>query len=144
MDTRQIALVQETFKQVLPIKETAADLFYTRLFEVAPSVRGLFPDELTDQGAKLMATLGVAVAGLTSLDSIIPTVQKLGARHVEYGAEDAHYAGVGEVLLWTLEQGLGDAFTPDVKDAWASAYTILADVMIEAANAQRDGAAKTG
>lgn len=137
METRQIALVQETFKKVVPIKETAADLFYGRLFELEPSTRSLFTGDMKEQGAKLMAALGLVVAGLTSIDTIVPTIQELAVRHVGYGVENAHYNTVGEALIWTLEQGLGDAFTAEVKDAWLAAYTLLAGVMIEAADAHR-------
>lgn len=137
METTQIALVQETFKQVVPIKETAADLFYNRLFEIEPSTRPLFKGDLKEQGAKLMAALGIVVAGLTSIESIVPTVQELAVRHVDYGVEDWHYDTVGEALIWTLEQGLGDAFTDEVKQAWLAAYTLLAGVMVEAADNHR-------
>lgn len=137
METSQIALVQSTFKLVLPIKDVAADLFYNRLFEIEPSTRALFKGDIKEQGNKLMAALGVVVAGLTAIETIIPTVQDMAVRHVDYGVQDEHYAKVGEALIWTLEQGLGDAFTPDVKDAWLAAYTTLAGVMIEAANAHR-------
>lgn len=133
MNDSQIALVQDTFKMVVPIKETAADLFYTRLFEIEPSVRPLFKGDMKDQGQKLMATLGVAVSGLTNLETIVPTVQALGKKHVAYGVEDWHYDRVGEALLWTLSQGLGDAFTPEAEAAWAETYGILATVMKDAA-----------
>ena len=138
MEADQIALVQETFKLVVPIKETAAELFYNRLFELEPSTRDMFPDDVTEQGKKLMAALGTVVSGLTALETIVPTVQQLGISHVGYGVEDWHYDVVGQALIWTLEQGLGDAFTDDVRDAWLAAYTLLASVMIEAANQNRD------
>lgn len=137
METRQIALVQETFKQVLTIKETAADLFYGRLFEIEPSVRPLFKGDLKEQGAKLMAALAMVVTGLTKIETIVPTVQELAVRHVGYGVENWHYDKVGEALIWTLEQGLAEAFTPEVKEAWVAAYTLLAGVMIEAADNHR-------
>jgi hemoglobin-like flavoprotein len=114
---------------VVPIKEAAADLFYNRLFEIAPRVRGLFPDDLREQKRKLMAMLATAVAGLHNLDKLVPAVKDLGARHVGYGAKAEHYAVVGEALLWTLESGLGEAFTPDVRQAWTKVYSTLAAVM---------------
>lgn len=129
----QIKLVQDTFKLVVPIKDVAADLFYKRLFEIAPEVRPLFSTELTEQGKKLMAALGTVVSGLKKLDTIVPTVQKLARGHVDYGVEDKYYEPVGAALIWTLEQGLGDAFTDDVKNAWIAAYGILTSVMLEAA-----------
>lgn len=137
METNQIALVQSTFKQVMPIRDVAADLFYNRLFEIEPSTRALFSGDIKEQGVKLMAALAVVVAGLTAIEAIVPTVQELAVRHVGYGVEDEYYDKVGEALIWTLEQGLGDAFTDEVKEAWLAAYATLAGVMIEAANAHR-------
>ena len=122
----QVALVQATFEQVAPISEQAAGLFYGRLFDLNPSLRALFTHNMDDQGRKLMQMLAIAVKGLSKPDTIIPAVQALGQRHVGYGVKDEDYQTVGAALLWTLEQGLGDAFTPEVKDAWAAAYTLLA------------------
>ncbi len=133
MNETQIALVQSTFQQVVPIADTAAKLFYGKLFELDPSVKPLFKEDLTVQGAKLMKMIGMAVNGLTNLDDLVPVVVSLGERHVGYGVQDEHYATVGEALIWTLEQGLGDAFTEEVKAAWLEAYTLLSSVMKEAA-----------
>ena len=116
------------------IADAAAGLFYGRLFELDPTLRPLFRGDLREQGRKLMTTLGVVVKGLTKLDAILPAVEQLGARHVAYGVQDAHYATVGAALLWTLRQGLGTAFTADVEDAWTAAYTTLAGAMIAAAH----------
>ena len=130
MSPQQVVLVQESFKKVMPISEVAAQLFYGRLFEVAPEVKPLFKKaDMEEQGRKLMQTLAFVTAGLTQLDTLLPVVQALGRRHVGYGVQDEHYAIVGAALLWTLEQGLGDAFTPQVKEAWGEAYTLLAGVM---------------
>lgn len=129
MTPQQIRLVQDTFGQVRPIAATAADLFYGRLFELDPTLRGLFRNDMTRQGQMLMAMIGAAVSGLNDLDRLVPVVRQLGARHAGYGVTEAHYATVGAALLWTLEQGLGDAFTPEVRDAWAATYGLLADVM---------------
>jgi nitric oxide dioxygenase len=135
MTPEQIALVQETFKAVLPIKDTAADLFYGRLFEADPSLEALFPEDLTEQKQKLMATIATAVGSLDKLDDIVPVVQELGVRHIAYGVKPEHYDTVGAALLWTLEQGLGEAFTPAVKAAWTEIYTVLAETMKQAAAA---------
>ena len=135
MNADQIAHVQRTFAAVEPIADQAAALLYGRPFEIAPEVRPLFGDDLTDQGRKLMNTLGAVVRGLDKLDSVVPTVQRLGERHVGYGVSPEHYEPVGAALLWTLEQGLGDAFTPEVAESWAAAYGIVADVMMTAAEA---------
>ena len=134
MTPNQIKLVQTSFAQVAPIAATAADLFYGRLFEIAPQVRAMFPDDLGEQKKKLMAMLGTAVAGLNRLDTLMPAVQALGRRHAGYGVKAQHYASVGSALLWTLEKGLGEAFTPAVKDAWATTYIVLSTTMMNAAN----------
>ncbi len=132
MEPEQIALVQHTWKQVLPIKEQAAALFYNRLFSVDPALRALFTGDMTTQGNKLMAMISVAVSGLTRLESILPAVQELGRRHTGYGVKAADYETVGGALLWTLQQGLGEGFTPEVKDAWTDVYRLLAQEMTSA------------
>src|SRR3954452_24569678 len=129
MTPEQKLLVQTSFAQVVPIAGTAATLFYDRLFELDPSLRAMFKGDMEEQKRKLMTMLQVAVANLNRLDTLVPAVQNLGARHVGYGVQPHHYATVGAALLWTLEQGLGPAFTPDVRDAWVAVYTLLADVM---------------
>ena len=134
MTPQQIDLVQSSFKKVVPIAGTATDLFYDRLFEIAPEVRSMFPQDLGEQKKKLMAMLGTVVAGLDNLDTLMPAVRALGRRHGGYGVKAQHYAPVGAALLWTLEKGLGAAFTPEVKDAWATAYIVLSTTMIDAAN----------
>jgi hemoglobin-like flavoprotein len=126
---QQIELVQSSFKKVVPIAGTAADLFYDRLFEIAPTVRPMFPEDLGEQKKKLIGMLATAVNSLHKLDTIVPVVQDLGRRHKGYGVTAEHYAPVGAALLWTLEKGLGEAFTSDVKGAWTEAYTTLAGVM---------------
>jgi hemoglobin-like flavoprotein len=133
MTPEQIKLVQESFKSVKPIAPQAADLFYGRLFEIAPDVRSLFPSDLTEQKQKLMVMIGTAVGNLHQIEKIVPAVQDLGRRHATYGVQNPHYKPVGEALIWTLGQGLGPAFTDGVKEAWVAAYTILATVMSDAA-----------
>lgn len=134
MTPEQVTLIQESFAKVAPIADTAASLFYARLFELDPKLEPMFKGDMKEQGAKLMATLGVVVNGLTNLSSIVPAVQDLGRRHVGYGVKDAHYDTVGEALIWTLGKGLGDSFTDDVKEAWVTAYGILAATMKDAAS----------
>ena len=133
MTPDQIALVQTSFAHVVPIADTAATLFYGRLFALDPALRRMFPSDLGEQGRKLMTMLRVAVNGLSRLETIVPAVQALGRRHVGYGVTDDHYAVVGAALLWTLNQGLGDQFTPAVEAAWTEAYTLLAETMRAAA-----------
>jgi hemoglobin-like flavoprotein len=130
MTPDQIKLVQESFAKVAPISETAAVLFYDRLFEIAPSVKTMFPTDMTEQRRKLMATLAVVVNGLNNLESILPAASALAKRHVGYGAKPAHYPVVGSTLLWTLEKGLGDAWTAEVAEAWTAAYGTLSGYMI--------------
>jgi nitric oxide dioxygenase len=134
MNQAQIQHVQNSFEKVKPIADTAADLFYGRLFELDPSLRPYFKGDLSEQKNKLMTALAFVVAGLDRLETILPAVQSLGKRHVGYGVQDAHYETVGATLLWTLAQGLGEQFTPDVKTAWTEAYALLAGVMQEAAH----------
>jgi hemoglobin-like flavoprotein len=129
-------LVQESWALVSPISEVAAGLFYGRLFELDPSLRPLFKGDITEQGRKLMQTLAVVVKGLDNLDGLVPAVEALGRRHGGYGVQDSHYDTVASALLWTLERGLGEAFTPEVRDAWVEAYTLLATVMKRAAAGQ--------
>ena len=132
MTPEQIQLVQNSWEQVKPISEQAAELFYGKLFEMDPSLKPLFKGDMKEQGKKLMATLNLAVSSLTKLETILPAVQDLGRRHVQYGVPDESYQTVGGALLWTLGQGLGDGFTDDVKEAWGETYTMLSTVMIEA------------
>ena len=129
-----IALVQETFKSVAEISEQAAELFYNRLFEIDPALKALFKNDLKEQGRLLMAMIATAVNGLNDLDAIVPAVQDLGGRHAGYGVKDSDYDTVAEALLWTLDQGLGDAYTPEVATAWTAVYTVLADTMKAAAS----------
>ena len=126
-------MVQESFAKVEPIAEEAAKLFYGRLFELDPNLEKLFTGDMTEQGRKLMTMLKTAVASLTKLDQLVPAVKVLGQRHREYGVEPAHYVTVAEALLWTLQQGLGEAYTDDVEKAWAAVYSLLAETMITAA-----------
>lgn len=133
MNDTQIDMIQASFAKVAPIAETAADIFYTRLFEIAPEVKPMFKGDLSEQGKKLMTTLGVVVNGLKDLDKIVPVAQQLAVKHVDYGVKAEHYQPVGEALIFTLEKGLGDDFTPELKDAWVGAYTTLSGVMVDAA-----------
>ena len=137
MTPEQIKLVQDSFAKVAPISEKAAELFYGRLFEIAPQVRAMFPDDMTEQRKKLMATLAIVVNGLNNLGAILPAASALAKRHVSYGAKPAHYPVVGDALLWTLEQGLGSAWTPQVATAWSSAYATLSGFMIAEAYGQK-------
>jgi hemoglobin-like flavoprotein len=133
MTPEQVKLVQQSFSKIVPIADKAAVIFYDRLFEIAPQVRSLFPSDMEEQRGKLMATLTAVVGGLTNLPSILPTASALARRHVSYGARAEHYPVVGAALLWTLEKGLGEGWTPDVADGWKAAYATLSGFMISEA-----------
>jgi hemoglobin-like flavoprotein len=130
MTLEQIRAIQESFAKVAPISEQAAALFYGRLFEVDPAIRPLFHGDMKEQGRKLMATLAVVVNNLDDLGAVLQAASALAKRHVAYGVKPAHYTPVGEALLWTLQQGLGAAWTPELAAAWAAAYGVLSEYMI--------------
>jgi hemoglobin-like flavoprotein len=135
MSPDQQLLVKATWNSVLPIADTAASLFYQRLFEIDPAARALFKAQsLAEQRRKLIQALSAVVSSLNHLDQIVPTIQALGRRHAGYGVTNNHYASVGAALLWTLEQGLAGAWTPEVEAAWSAAYSLLSGVMKEAAS----------
>jgi len=133
MTPLQVQLVQSTWQQVLPIQAAAVNLFYGRLFELAPEVRPMFKRDIHAQGAMLMSTLDTVVRSLHHLPAVLPAAQQLARRHVGYGVQAHHYDSVGTALIWTLEQGLGAALTPSAREAWLLAYSTLAGAMREAA-----------
>lgn len=134
MTPSQVKLVQESFQKVVPIADQAADIFYTKLFELDPTLKPMFKSDIAEQGKKLMTMIGTAVGGLNHLDKIVPAVQELGKRHVDYGVKPDHYNTVATALLYTLETGLGSAWTPEVKEAWIAVYVLLSQTMKDAAN----------
>lgn len=133
MTPEQVELVKTSWAKVMPISETAAEIFYGKLFELDPELKSLFKGDMKDQGRKLMAMINTAVSGLDDLEAIVPAVQDLGKRHVGYGVKDKDYDTVGTALITTLAIGLDDYFTDEVKDAWVTVYTVLATTMKEAA-----------
>ena len=133
MTPEQQTLVGGSFAKVAPIAAQAAAMFYDRLFALDPGLRPLFKGDMTEQGQKLMAMIGTAVANLHRLGDIVPAVRDLGKRHGGYGVKDADYDTVAGALLWTLEQGLGADFTPATRDAWVACYGVLAREMKTAA-----------
>ena len=133
MTPEKINLVKSSWANVAPISEQAAELFYGKLFELNPDLKSMFKSDMKEQGRKLMAMLNTAVNSLDKLETIVPAVQDMGRRHVTYGVKDEDYDTVGEALLWTLEQGLGDGFTPEVKEAWVDTYTLVSTTMKTAA-----------
>jgi hemoglobin-like flavoprotein len=133
MTNRQIQLVQSSFELVAPILESATMTFYDRLFQLDPSLRRMFRSPQQEQARKLAHVLTMVVKGLSHPEQIVPAIEELGRRHSGYGVRPEHYATVGATLLWTLQSGLGEAFTPEVRDAWASAYFLLSSTMQRAA-----------
>jgi hemoglobin-like flavoprotein len=129
MNAEQIKLVQSSYKEFRPVADQAAEIFYDRLFEVAPEVKPLFKSNMNKQGTMLMSMMGIAVGNLDRLEIILPAIRALGQRHASYGVRNDHFAIVGETILWTLEQTFGPAFTPELKEAWAATYMTLAGVM---------------
>ncbi|HJW08388.1 MAG TPA: globin family protein [Holophagaceae bacterium] len=127
-------LVQSTWTLVIPIRDAAAAIFYEALFERDPALRDLFPQDLAEQKRKLMAAVSAAVVGLNQPEQLIPMLRDMGRKHLAYGVQDKDYETVGAALLWTLEKGLGEDWTPEVAEAWTKAYTLISDTM-------RDGAA---
>jgi hemoglobin-like flavoprotein len=144
MTPEQIDDIQSSFAKVAPIAPAAAALFYGRLFTIAPEVKPLFTGDIAEQGRKLMGTLAVVVNGLANLEAVVPVAQQLAVRHVGYGVKAEHYAPVGAALIWTLEQGLKDDFTPKVREAWMIAYNTLSGVMIAAAYPARQAEPANG
>ena len=141
MTPEKIQLVQTTWERVVPIADQAAALFYGRLFELDPELKPLFKGDIREQGAKLMKMITVAVRGLSDLGKLVPAVEDLGRKHVDYGVRKKDYETVGAALLWTLEQGLGEAFTPEVEEAWFNTYDLLSKTMQKAASRQIGAAA---
>ena len=133
MTPDEITAVRQSFTLVAPNARAAGVLFYDKLFALDPSLRSLFHGDIDEQAAKLMQVLGFAVANLGKPDALLPAVRALGQRHAGYGVRPAHYATVGAALLQTLDAGLGDAFTSEVKAAWTTAYTVIAGEMQSAA-----------
>ena len=134
MTPEQTRLVRHTWNQVAPSADAAADMFYRRLFEIDPATRKLFrATEMVAQRKKLLQTLSFAINGLDDPDALVSKVEDLGRRHAGYGVTDAQYDSVGAALLWTLEQGLGRAWTPAVASAWTEVYGMLSGIMRNAA-----------
>jgi len=131
MTPAQVDLVQRTWRSVLPIGDTAAELFYGKLFSLDPKLRTLFKNDMREQGRNLTAMISVAVGALAQPERIALAMRELGRRHAAYGVRAEHYAAVRVALLWVLEKCLAEAFTPEVKRAWSDAYALLAGTMQE-------------
>ncbi len=135
MDLKDFQIIRETWAQVLPIADQAAELFYGRLFELSPEIENLFGGtDMAAQRGKLLTALNLTVQNVDNTDALAPVLQDLGRKHVSYGVKDEHYDTVGAALLWTLEQGLGDAFSEDARTAWTAVYGLVSTTMQDAAN----------
>jgi nitric oxide dioxygenase len=133
MDARQVALVQESFEMAAGLGEKVAELFYAELFAIDPSLRSMFKGDMREQRKKLLATLALVVRSLHAPEKILQPVKNLAIKHVDYGVQPEHYTYVGNALLRTLKKGLGDHYTPELRDAWVAAFRLLAGIMKEAA-----------
>ena len=138
MTNKQIEMVQSSWEKVAALDPVlVGELFYHRLFEIAPSVKPMFAhSSLKEQSRKLLSMLNYVIAKLSKLGDIIDEVKKLAVRHVKYGVKDEHYGSVGTALLWTLEQGLGIYWNEELKEAWIECYTILSNAMIDASKSE--------
>jgi hemoglobin-like flavoprotein len=132
MTPKQVDLVQRTWRAVLPVGDTAAELFYGKLFSLDPSIRALFRDDMREQGRNLTSMISVAVGSLSRPQKITLAVQQLGKRHAAYGVEPRHYQLVEVALIFMLEHVLAGAFTDEVRDAWTAVYRLLAGTMQDA------------
>ncbi len=133
LSPHEIRLVQETFAAVDPIADDVAGVFYRKLFEIDPSTKALFKGDMGDQGRKLMGVLKTAVASLDKFDQLVPVLKIMGQRHHAYGVELKHYESFAKALLWTLKDGLKQAFTAEAEQAWAKAYSVMAEIMMKGA-----------
>ena len=132
MTNEQVTLIRNSWSLVVPMAEQAGLLFYEKLFTAAPGVRHMFKPDVGPQANKLIQMLGYVVSKLNKMEELLPEVKKLGERHNAYGAQPAHYDVVGQCLIATLQEGLGAHWTPEVEDAWLTAFTAIKNVMIVA------------
>jgi hemoglobin-like flavoprotein len=132
MTREQADIVGSTWRAVLPVGDTFAELFYGRLFAVDPELRKLFKEDMVEQGRNLTAMFSVAAANLARPEKITVALRQLGQRHAAYGVAPKDFRTVEDALLFALEHALIDVFTPEVKAAWQAAYALLAGTMLEA------------
>ena len=133
MDAHQVTLVQQSFEKAAALGEKVAEIFYAELFAIDPSLRQMFKGSMQEQHQKLLSALAMVVRSLHTPEKIIGAAQKLAVKHLDYGVAPVHYTYVGNALLRTLKKGLGDQFTPELRDAWVEAFRTLATVMKQAA-----------
>jgi nitric oxide dioxygenase len=137
MTSRQIELVENSWEFILRNTNDAGAIFYSRLFEINPTLRTLFKEDIESQAQKLVSLITFAVHKLYNLEEILDDVKALGARHAKYNVKSEHYASVANALLWTLEKSLNAQWTEEMEDAWISVYNTLSKTMIDAAEDAR-------
>lgn len=126
----QIALIKNSWKAFRNMDPVlVGDVFYSKLFLEYPQVKSLFHISKAEQSKKLIDMLNVIVGRLDKLDELSDDIRNLGQRHVQYGVKPHHYKAVGESLLWTLQQGLGIDWTPELHEAWQTCFNLLASAM---------------
>ena len=133
LTVQQTTIVQSSFRSVLPMSSSPGELFYKRLFEIDPAIAPLFKRGMKEQSEQFMRVLALAVGGLSSISTLAPMVKQLGARHAGYGVKPEHYDAFRRALLWMLAAILQDAYTEEVREAWSTAYSMIAGIMKEAA-----------
>ena len=132
MTPDEVKIIKQTWAMVVPSAEQVGPLFYNRLFEIAPETKHMFTrTSIPEQSKKLLAMLSYVINKLDNLENLLEEIAALAKRHVQYGVTEEHYTKVGEALLWTLEKGLGEHWTVEVKDAWVTCYTTLSGAMIQ-------------
>jgi hemoglobin-like flavoprotein len=126
--------LETSFDLVAPKGDELVEIFYARLFETAPSVKPLFASsDMTHQRTMLLSALVLLRKSLRDVDSIVPALKRMGARHVGYGAAPAHYPVVGEVLIGSMAEIAGPAWEPRFERAWGEAFAVVAGAMLEGA-----------
>lgn len=138
MTPEHVRLVKESWAKILPSADQVGDLLYARLLETYPELDPIFKGDFTEQGRKLMAMIGHAVDGLDDFALMVPALISLGTRHRDYGVQEDDYPKLADALIWTLQQGLGDDFTPELVVAWVGVYRTLTDTMLAGAAPKTD------
>lgn len=133
LTSHQIQIVRYSWKSLRGIKPALiADIFYTKLFSENPRLRKMFPADMEAQYTKLMDMLNSIVIRLDKMDELTEDITAMAIRHRGYGVKFSHYKPVGDALLWTLQQGMGRDWTPELAEAWGTCYNTLTGIMIEA------------
>lgn len=132
VNEEQKQLIRDTYVSVARRDYSTGEIFYQRLFEIAPEVVALFPNDMVDMRRKFIHMIGLIIAELDNTETMTTLIQQLGKRHVGYGVKPAHYDQMGEAFIWALAQVLEDKFTPAVRAAWEALYDTIAVVAIHA------------